>query len=203
MQEKEKIGLYFGSFNPIHVGHLILAEYILQNSDLNKICFVVSPQNPLKDKAILLDNSVRYELLQLAVKDNPDFVVSDVEFNLPVPSYTVNTLRFLQDKYNDGKKEFALIMGEDNLAVFDKWKDYSEILQNFDIYVYPRRQEGNFDKCKSEFFLKTYASIHLIDAPMIDISSSYIRNCIKNGKSIKYLVTESVREEIERQHLYL
>ena len=203
MQEKERIGLYFGSFNPVHVGHLILAEYILQNSDLTKICFVVSPQNPLKDKSILLDNPLRYGLLQLAVKDNPDFFVSDVEFRLPVPSYTVNTLRFLREKYKSSNKEFALIMGEDNLAVFDKWKDYGEILENFDIYVYPRRQEVNFDKGKSDFFLNTYGSVHLIDAPMIDISSSYIRSCIKEGKSIKYLVTESVREEIERLHLYL
>lgn len=195
-EKKEKIGLYFGSFNPIHVGHLILASYIVQNSDLKKIWFVVSPQNPLKKQSSLADNNTRYHLVQLAVEDNPLFEVSNVEFSLPLPSYTINTLNFLSNKYPN--KEFAILMGEDNLVTIDKWKDYQLILQNYPIYVYPRKEE---EKTTIKTSFKDY-NINVVDAPLINISASYIRSLIRQGKSIQYFVTDKVYKEIEKSNLY-
>ncbi len=196
IEKKEKIGLYFGSFNPIHIGHLILASYIVQNSDLRKIWFVVSPLNPLKKQSSLADNNTRYHLVQLAVEDNPLFEVSNVEFTLPLPSYTINTLRFLSNKYPT--KEFAILMGEDNLNTIDKWKDYQQILQNYSIYVYPRKDEL---KQKTKVNFPNY-NITVVDAPLINISASYIRSLIREGKSIQYFVTDKVYKEIAKSNLY-
>jgi len=196
IEKKEKIGLYFGSFNPIHIGHLILASYIVQNSDLRKIWFVVSPLNPLKKQSSLADNNTRYHLVQLAVEDNPLFEVSNVEFTLPLPSYTINTLRFLSNKYPT--KEFAILMGEDNLNTIDKWKDYQQILQNYSIYVYPRKDEL---KQKTKVNFSNY-NITVVDAPLINISASYIRSLIREGKSIQYFVTDKVYKEIAKSNLY-
>ncbi len=190
----KKIGLYFGSFNPIHNGHLILAEQILENSDLEMIWFVVSPQNPFKERNTLLDNRARYFLVQKAIEDNDKFRASDIEFSLPIPSYTIDTLTYLQEKFPD--KEFTIIMGEDNLKNFHKWKNYQAILDYYRVFVYPR------PNCEESELLKL-KNVIKIDAPMIEISSSLIRNNIKNKKSIKYLVPEKVKEEIEKNGYFL
>lgn len=194
MDNKEHIGLYFGSFNPVHTGHLIIAESIINNTDTDKIWFVVSPHNPLKEKSSLAEGRVRLEMLRQAVKDNPFFAVCDAEFSLPKPSYTVNTLAYLSGAYPD--KRFSIIMGQDNLCVLDKWKDYAFILDNYTIYVYPR---NNYQGSAFE----GYKNIMKVDAPLVEISSTYIRNCIKQNKSIKYLVRDEVADIIEKQKLYL
>ena len=131
-----KIGLYFGTFNPIHIGHLIIANHMAEHSDLKQVWMVVTPHNPLKKKETLLKDSIRLELVHLATEEYPKIKPSDIEFKLPQPNYTVNTLAYLTEKYP--KNEFSLIMGEDNLKSFHKWKNYEVILQNHDIYVYPR-----------------------------------------------------------------
>lgn len=191
--EKENIGLYFGSFNPIHIGHLILASYILQNSDLDKIWFVVSAQNPLKKQKTLADNNTRFHLVQLAVENNDNFYACNIEFSLYTPSYTINTLKHLKEKYPN--KIFSIIMGQDNLCTFDKWKSYKEILSKYNIYVYPR------ENCKPSKFEKN-KNVYFVDAPLINISATYIRNQISKGQSVQYLVPEAVQDEIERSSLY-
>lgn len=193
MEKRENIGLYFGSFNPIHYGHLILANYIVENTNMDKICFVVSPHNPLKDKNILIEDKIRLELVRLAIEDNPLFSVSDIEFSLPKPSYTINTLQYLKTLYPHNT--YSLIMGQDNLENFDKWKDYNKILDNYDIYVYPR-ENSKYQP------LQTNKHIHLLTPPLINISSSYIRSLIKNKKDIRYLLPDKVRERIITLSLY-
>lgn len=191
---KEIIGLYSGSFNPIHQGHLIIADYILQHTSVDKIWFVLSPHNPLKEEIELLNQSDRLRLVQMAIEDNESFVASDVEFSLPKPSYTLNTLEFLSSHYPD--KEFRLIIGQDNLQCFDSWRNYKKILSDYTIYVYPRLgQEG------TKFF--DQKNVIRVPAPIIEISSTYIRECIRESKSIKYLVPKRVREEIEKKEYYL
>lgn len=191
--KKEKIGLYFGSFNPIHNGHLILANHIVDNTDLDKICFVVSPQNPLKQLSSLLDNKTRLHLVNLAIEGNDKFFASDVEFSLPSPSYTINTLNYLSQTYP--QKEVSLIMGQDNLVNFHKWKDWQKILSAYNIYVYPRKE------CSSST-LQKHEHIHLLNSPLIDISATYIRELIKKGEDIRSLVPERVCKEIEEKNLY-
>lgn len=188
-----KIGLFFGSFNPIHVGHLILAQAILDKSDLNKIWFVVSPQNPFKKKATLLHEFDRIDLVRAAIDDNPNFYASDVEFNLEKPSYTVDTLANLISKFP--QHEFSLIMGEDNLENLHKWKNAYYLTDNHDIFVYPRPNAG-----KSQ--IENNSRIFKIDAPMLDISATYIRNAIQKGKSIKYIVPEEVESLIVSRNYY-
>ena len=190
----KKIGLYFGSFNPIHNGHLILAEQILENSDLDLIWFVVSPQNPFKERNNLLDNRARYFLVQKAIEDNDGFRACDIEFSLPIPSYTINTLTYLQEKYPE--KEFTIIIGEDNLKNFHKWKNYQAILDYYRVFVYPR------PNCEYSELLER-ENVIMIQAPMIEISSSFIRENIRKNKSIRYLLPEAVREEIEKNSYYL
>ncbi len=190
---KSKIGLYFGSFNPIHIGHLIIANHILQYTDLTQIWFVVSPHNPLKEKNTLLADHHRLAMVKIAIDDNPNFRVSDIEFNMPKPSYTVNTLAYLTDKYPN--KEFALIMGADNIATFEKWKNYDVILQHYQIYVYPRINE-----VVTKF--ANHANIHYTKAPIIEISSSYIRQCIKEQMDVKYLLPQSVYKYINEMMFY-
>lgn len=191
--KRERIGLYFGSFNPIHNGHLTLADYILKNTELEKIWFVVSPQNPLKSLSSLLDNKTRLDLVKLAIEGNENFIASDVEFFLPYPSYTINTLNYLSNKYP--QKDFSLIIGQDNLVNFHKWKDNQKILDQYHIFVYPR------ENCEYSP-LQDNNHIHLIDSPLINISATYIREQIKNNKDIRYLLPEKVRKEIETQCLY-
>ncbi|MGP1514579.1 MAG: nicotinate (nicotinamide) nucleotide adenylyltransferase [Bacteroidales bacterium] len=196
---KKKIGLYFGSFNPIHLGHLILANYFIQNTNLSKIWFVVSPQNPLKGRLSLLDDDIRFRLVQLAIKDNLSFVASNVEFGLSLPSYTINTLEYLSTRNAD--KEFSIIMGEDNLNNFDKWKDYQKIIENYQIYVYPRQVISGMDKVKrGDKYLDS--NITMVNAPIINISASYVRELLRKGQSVRYFVPDRVYEEIEKKHLY-
>ncbi|GEP49924.1 putative nicotinate-nucleotide adenylyltransferase [Flavobacterium noncentrifugens] len=190
-----RIGLYFGTFNPIHVGHMIIANHMAEFSDLEQIWMVVTPHNPLKAKSTLLDDAKRYQIVQVATEDFPKIKPSDIEFKLAQPNYTVHTLAHLQDKYP--QHEFSLIMGEDNLKSLHKWKNYEVILQNHDIYVYPRISS---EAENVEF--KNHPKIHLIDAPVIEISSTFIRNGIKNGKNISPLLPEKVWKYIDHNNFY-
>ncbi|AXO80562.1 nicotinate-nucleotide adenylyltransferase [Olleya aquimaris] len=190
-----KIGLYFGSFNPIHIGHLIIANQLVENSDLDQIWFVVTPHNPFKKKSTLLDNHQRLEMVYLATKDYDTLKESDIEFNLPQPNYTVNTLAYLTEKHPT--KDFSLIMGEDNLKSFHKWKNYQVILDNHHIYVYPRISEG-----VTETQFDNHPKIHHVEAPIIEISSTLIRNSIKADKNVKPLLSEDVWTYLDQMGFY-
>lgn len=200
-----KIGLYFGTFNPIHTGHLIIANHFAEHTDLNQIWMVVTPHNPLKNKVTLLDDYQRLELVTLAVEDYPKIRPSDIEFKLSQPNYTVNTLAHLQDKFP--QHEFSLIMGEDNLKSLHKWKNYEIILQNHEVYVYPRISsekdaslKGELEKQNSE--LKKHPKIHFIDAPIVEISSTFIRENIKENKNVQPLLPPKVWEYIDHNLFY-
>jgi nicotinate-nucleotide adenylyltransferase len=190
-----KIGLYFGTFNPIHVGHLIIANHLAEYTDLEQVWMVVTPHNPLKQKSTLLDDYHRLHLVRLATEEYPKIKPSDVEFKLPQPNYTVNTLAHLLEKYP--QHEFSLIMGEDNLKSFHKWKNYDYILQNHAIYIYPRVSE---EAQNLEF--KAHPQIHIVDAPIIEISSTFIRDNIKNKKNIKPLLPHNVWEYVDHNNFY-
>lgn len=189
-----KIGLFFGSFNPVHVGHMIIANYMAQHTDLDQVWMVVSPQNPLKERNSLANDYDRLFLIDEAIGNNPLLRSSNIEFALPKPSYTIDTLTFLKEKYMD--KTFVLIMGGDNLGSFTKWKNYEQILEQHQIYVYSRPGYELGD-------LKVHPAVKLFEAPMMQISSSYIRDEIKNGKSIKYLVPEKVEKHIHESGMYI
>ncbi|MDG1870782.1 MAG: nicotinate (nicotinamide) nucleotide adenylyltransferase [Flavobacterium sp.] len=190
-----KIGLYFGTFNPIHVGHLIIANHMAEHSDLDQVWMVVTPHNPHKKKSSLLDDFHRLHMVHLATEGFSKIKPSDIEFKLPQPNYTVNTLVHLEEKYPT--HTFSLIMGEDNLKSLHKWKNYEVILQNHDIYVYPRisSEAENLE-------LKNHPKIHLIDAPIVEISSTFIRNNIKEGKNIQPLLPANVWEYIDHNIFY-
>ncbi len=189
----KKTGLYFGSFNPIHMGHLIIANQMLTNSDMEEIWFVISPQNPLKEKASLLDDYHRLALVKISIDDNPHFRACDIEFKLPQPSYTMHTLVNLGELYP--QRLFCLIIGSDNLNNFHKWFNYEGILNRYQLYVYPR---PGFDG--SEF--ANHPSVKWIKSPLMEISSSYIRNAIQTGKSVKYLLPDKVLTYIAEMHFY-
>ncbi|MBL7802329.1 MAG: nicotinate-nucleotide adenylyltransferase [Saprospiraceae bacterium] len=188
-----KIGLFFGSFNPIHVGHLIIANHMATRTDLDKVWLVVSPHNPLKPKKSLARDHDRLHLVRLGIGDNPRIEASNVEFGLPKPSYTIDTLAFLKEKYPD--REFALIMGGDNLATLDQWKNYEQLLASYDIYVYrrPGIEPGPF---------ASHPRVRICDAPLLDISATYIRECLRQGQSVRYLVPDAVYEYLESGSLY-
>jgi nicotinate-nucleotide adenylyltransferase len=186
------IGLYFGSFNPIHIGHLIIANHVLNETSINKMWFIVSPQNPLKESKTLLNEFDRLHLVRLATQDDNRIKYSDIEFNLPKPSYTSNTLTFLSEKYPE--HQFSIIMGSDSYQNLDKWKNYETIINNYPVYVYKR--EGY--EIKKNFGREAV----ILNAPIIQISASQIREHIRFGKSIRYLVPEIVREEIESRKFY-
>lgn len=189
----KKTGLFFGSFNPVHVGHLIIANAMLSHSDLEEVWFVVSPQNPLKERQSLLADRQRLQMVRLAIDENPRLRASDVEFHLPIPSYTSLTLAHLSERYPD--KEFCLIMGSDNLATFTRWRNWESILENYRLYVYPR--PGSAD-CP----LAAHPHVTLVDVPMIDISSTYIREQIRQGRDVRYLLTEPVYKYLTEMHFY-
>ena len=189
-----KIGLFFGSFNPIHVGHMIVANIMAETTDFDKVWFVVSPHNPLKQSKALLHEFDRYDMVQAAVADNYKLQVSDVEFNLPKPSYTVHTLAHLAEKHPE--KKFSLIIGEDNLESFPRWKNHQQIVDHYGLYVYPRPHVA-------ESQLKSHSNVKMVDAPLLDISATFIRNCVKNNKSIRYLVPEPVEQIIRSKGFYL
>ncbi|QFZ54576.1 nicotinate-nucleotide adenylyltransferase [Oceanihabitans sp. IOP_32] len=190
-----KVGLYFGSFNPIHIGHLIIANHMVEHSDLDQIWFVVTPHNPFKKKSSLLDDYERLEMVYLATKDYTKLQPSKIEFDLPQPNYTINTLVYLQEKHPD--HEFSLIMGEDNLKSFHKWKNYELILENHHIYVYPRISSG---KVATPF--DNHQKIHHVDAPRIELSSTFIRNAIQAGKNVKPMLPEPVWKYIDQMLFY-
>jgi nicotinate-nucleotide adenylyltransferase len=190
-----KVGLYFGSFNPIHIGHLILANHLAEYSDLDQVWFVVTPHNPFKKKNTLLDNYQRLEMVYQATKDYIKLKPSDIEFGLPQPNYTINTLAYLQEKHPD--HAFSLIMGEDNLKSFHKWKNYEQILENNDIYIYPRISEG---KVATQF--DNHERIHRVEAPIIQLSSTFIRKSIKAGKNIKPMLPEHVWTYLDEMNFY-
>jgi len=189
-----RIGLYFGSFNPIHHGHLIIANHIQQETELDNVWFVVSPQNPLKPQKGLLNEYHRLYLVQLAVEGENKLKAVDIEFRLPKPSYTADTLTYLEEK-NPGN-EYSVIMGSDSFQNIHKWKNFEFILKNYQIYIY-QRQGFNVD-------MSTYpeARIIIVKAPLLEISATHIRDSIKEGKSIRYLVPDKVKEEIERTGYY-
>lgn len=188
-----KTGLFFGSFNPLHIGHLIIANYMATATDLQEVWMVVSPQNPLKLKSTLANDYDRLHLVRIAIDDNPTLRASDIEFNLPKPSYTIDTLTHLREKYPN--REFVLIMGGDNLATLHKWKNYESILKYYSIYVYKR---PNYELGE----LAQHPSVRFFEAPLLDISATYIRDAIKNNKSIRYLVPEPVYDYLETSTMY-
>lgn len=188
------VGLFFGSFNPIHVGHLIIAQFLLNETDLNEVWMVVSPHNPLKEKSSLARDHDRLRLVQLATEDNLLIKVSDIEFHMPTPSYTIDTLVLLKEKHPD--YNFTLIMGGDNLQNFKKWKNYDLILKDYTILIYNR---PNYSE-QTEFDHLT--NIKILDAPLLNISSTRIRELLKSGKSVQYMVPDKVLEEIISLKMY-
>ncbi len=187
-----KIGLYFGSFNPIHIGHLIIAEYVCNNTDLQQIWFVVSPQNPFKKKESLLNSYHRLHMVNLAIEGNASLKVSDIEFKLSLPSYTSNTLRHLQEKY--GSHEFNIVLGSDGFQNIKKWKDADWLLDNFSFFIYER------PKFKVSDLLTNKNT--LLRSPILEISSTYIREQIFNKKSVRYMLPEKVYQEIINNRYY-
>jgi nicotinate-nucleotide adenylyltransferase len=190
-----KIGLYFGTFNPIHVGHLILANHLVEYSDLDEIWMVVTPHNPFKKKNSLLENHHRFELVYRATENYPKIKPSNIEFNLPQPNYTVLTLAHISDRYPDD--EFSLIMGEDNLKSFHKWKNYETILEHHQIYVYPRISEGNVN-----IQFNNHPKIKQVNAPIIQISSTMIRDGVKEQKNIRPMLSDAVWKYIDEMNFY-
>ena len=192
----KKIGLFFGSFNPIHIGHLILANYILENSDMEELWFVVSPQNPFKDKKSLLNDHNRLDMVQLALKNYPKMRVSNVEFSLPKPSYTIDTLTYLHEKYPE--VSFALIMGEDNLKGLKKWKNSETLVNNHQIIIYPRVLGS--DETKTATF--DHENISKIDAPIIELSATKIREMLKEGKNVRPMLPPEVFDYLDGSSFY-
>ena len=200
-----KIGLYFGSFNPIHVGHLIIANYMADYTDFDQVWMVVSPHNPHKKKSSLLADNHRLSLVQIAVEGNEKIMASDTEFKLTQPSYTVTTLAYLKEKFP--KNEFSLLMGEDNLRTFHKWFNYEEIIDNHKIYVYPRvlteQEKNGVEKSKGISFVLDHQNLIMCDeVPVMKISSSFIRKAIKNGKDVQYLLSEPVLKYVDEMNFY-
>ena len=189
-----KVGLYFGTFNPIHIGHLIIANHFAEYTDLDQIWCVVTPQNPFKAKQSILDNHQRLEMVFQATKDFPKIVPCDIEFNLTQPNYTVNTLAYLEEKYPD--YNFALIMGEDNLISLPKWKNSEILIDHYPIYVYPRKLKS----AKNNSQIK--GQIIKVQAPIIEISSSFIRSSIKSGKNIRALLPNDVWKYLDEMNFY-
>lgn len=188
-----KAGLFFGSYNPIHIGHLAIANYMLEYSDLDELWLVISPQNPLKKKKTLLNEYDRFHMAELALEGNDKIKPSDIEFRLPKPSYTIDTLSYLKEK--NPATDFVLIMGADNIESFEKWKNYETILKYYQLYVYPR---PGFDLGK----YYEHPGVKLINAPLMEISSSFIRDAIKQGKDVRYFLPEKVYDYICKMNLY-
>jgi nicotinate-nucleotide adenylyltransferase len=188
-----KVGLFFGSYNPIHTGHLIIANYMANFTDMDEVWLVVSPHNPFKDKRKLTNMYDRLEMARIATENSEHLKVSDIEFKLPQPSYTVDTLAYLKEKY--AGREFCLIMGADNLASLKKWKNYEVLLANHKIYVYPRPEVD-----VSEWI--EHPSIYITDTPNMEISSTFIRNAIKENKNVQYFLPDPVIAFIESKNMY-
>lgn len=192
----KKIGLYFGTFNPIHIGHMVIANHMVEFSDLDEVWFVVTPQSPFKTKKTLLDNHHRYQMVFEATKDYPKLNPSKIEFDLPQPNYTINTLVHLDEAHGEAYN-FCLIMGEDNLKSFHKWKNYETILENYDLYVYPRISEGVI-----EHRFKDHPKIHKVTAPIMEVSSTFIRKNHVAGKNVRTLLPDAVWKYMDEMNFY-
>lgn len=188
-----KVGLYFGSFNPIHIGHLAIANYIVEYSNLDEVWLVVSPQNPLKQKKSLLNEFDRYKMVELALDNNEKIKPTDIEFHMPKPSFTIDTLTYLHDRHP--KNKFAIILGTDNFESFHKWKNYQEILNKYDLYVYPR---PGYDLGEYE----NHKSITQVNAPVMEISSSFIRKSIQDNKDMRFFLPPKVYKYINDNYFY-
>lgn len=191
----KKVGLFFGTYNPIHIGHLAIANHLSEFTDLEEIWLVVTPHSPFKKKKTLLDNHHRLEMVYKACEEYPNLKPSDIEFNLPQPNYTSNTLIHLEEKFPN--HQFSLIMGEDNLKGFHKWKNHEVILERYDLYVYPR-----ISTIEGENPMADHPKVHYVEAPIMEISSTFIRKAIKEGKNIRPLLTKSVWEYIDLMNFY-
>jgi nicotinate-nucleotide adenylyltransferase len=196
MADSKKIGLYFGTFNPIHVGHLTIANYMVEFSDLDEVWMVVTPHNPHKKKSTLLDNHHRLAMVRIALEDYPKLKASNIEFDLPQPNYTVNTLTYLEEKYPE--QSFCLIMGEDNLKSLHKWRNYEVLLERYHIYVYPRI--SGVSKVSASVAKST--SISKIEAPIMELSSTFIRTAIKDKKNIRPMLPQNVWEYLDEMNFY-
>ena len=189
----KKVGIYSGSFNPIHHGHVMLANYLVEFSDLDELWFVVTPQNPLKKKEDLLDDDERLKMVQLAVGDDPRFHVSDIEMHLPTPSYTINTLTALSEQHPDC--EFIFICGMDSLQNLKNWREYQKILDNYELLVFPREGFDGGD-------LINYPSVNVLKTPIIEVSSTFIRNCVKEGRDMRHFMPEKAFQYMQEHHFY-
>lgn len=189
-----KVGLYFGSFNPIHIGHMAIANYFIEFSDLDKLWFIVSPHNPLKEKKSLLNDHVRLEMVEMAIGNDERFFASNIEFHMPQPSYTIDTLAYLKERHPS--YEFVLIMGSDGLTHFHKWKNYQEIIKLHERYIYPRQGDATKEILKHE-------NSTVVEAPRIEISSTFIRKSIAKKKDIRHFLPQKVFEFIEKKGYYL
>jgi len=205
MTKKKHIGLFFGTFNPIHVGHLVIANYMAQRTEIDEVWFVVSPHNPLKNKRSILPDYHRYRLVTEAIEDNPILRASNIEFDMPQPSYTIDTLVYLTEKYPH--KRFSIIMGEDNLRTFPKWKNHQQIIANYGILVYPRvkteydkKMAGSSEEIQA--FMEHPNLTFCREVPVMAISASFIRQQIRDKKNVQYLLTPPVAKYIEEMHFY-
>jgi len=188
-----KVGLFFGTFNPVHIGHMVIVGYMTEFTDLEQVWFIVTPHNPMKLKQTLLQDYHRLALVREAIADNRKLKASNVEFSLPKPSYTIDTLTYMTEKFSG--QEFALILGADNLETFHQWKNYERIIENHSIYVYPRLGFTGGA-------LATHPKVEMTEAPLMEISSSFIRESIKNKKDVRYMIPDSVFKYIEEMHFY-
>jgi nicotinate-nucleotide adenylyltransferase len=193
------VGLYFGSFNPVHIGHIAIAGFMTEFTGLDHVWFVVSPQNPLKKKETLLADHHRLYMAQQAIGDNDRLKASDIEFRLPVPSYTIDTLTYLKEKYP--LNEFCLVMGEDNLYTLHKWKNADELIKKYPIYVYPRPHSRKPSSDHLDDILSRAKICH-VKAPLMDISGTFIRDGIKNRKDMSYFLSPPVWNYIKEMHFY-
>ena len=189
-----KVGLFFGTYNPVHVGHMVIANYMVEFTDLDQIWLVVTPQNPFKQKQSILKDYDRLHLVRLAIGDDQRLKASDIEFKLPQPNYTATTLVYLKEKFPE--KEFALIMGADNLNHFHKWKNHDEIIKNYDLYVYPRMESNEGGE------LRHHYKVNYVEAPVMKISSSFIRKAIKEGKNVRHYMPSEVAKYVDEMNFY-
>jgi len=195
MSKKKRTGLFFGTFNPIHIGHLNIANYLVEFSDLDEVWLVVTPHNPLKKKRTLLNDHHRLAMVRIAVEDYPKLKASNIEFDLPQPNYTINTLVHLEEQYPD--RHFGLIVGEDNLKNFHKWKNYEQLLDNYSLYVYPRISLGDTPKKYAD-----HPQVRRVDAPIMELSATFIRKAIKDGKNIRPMLPDPVWIYLDEMNFY-